>query len=159
MQWSKLRSHLLDFVAPSVRKRIDFHLTHWRKLGDSTHEFWVTIDGKRVFDASYSNRNIEEFVLTRTTGLIGYGDGPGPKKVDDILIGREIHAPSDITSSIRTYFDLDPLLALTSSDPILKALAMIDRRIGRRTLKSIKLRENEHSLVKIFYALRMESLD
>jgi hypothetical protein len=36
---------------------------------------------------------------------------------------------------------------------------MIDRRIGRRTLKSIKLRENEHSLVKIFYALRMESLD
>ncbi len=71
----------------------------------------------------------------------------------------EIHDPSGITSSIRTYFDLDPQIALTSADPILKALAMIDRRIGRRTLKSIKLNENEHSLVKTFYALRMESFD
>ncbi|MGP8252912.1 MAG: hypothetical protein ACLQHF_12830 [Terracidiphilus sp.] len=157
MQWSKLRSHLLEFVAPGVRKRVDFHLINYRKLSELANEFLVTIDGVRVFSASTSRHTIAQYVETRTTGLLAYGDGPDPKKVEDTLTQRETHAPVDITSSIRTYFDLDPHIALTSTDPILRALAMIDGRIGKRTLKSIELPEDEHSLVKILYALRMES--
>jgi hypothetical protein len=159
MQWSKLRVHLLEFVAPSVRKRIDFHLITYRKLSEHANEFLVTIDGEKVFSASTSRHNIALYVETRTTGLLAYGDGPDPKKVEDSLTQREVHAPTDITSSIRTYFDIDPHLAPSSSDPILKALAMIDRRIGKRTLKAIELTDNEHSLVKTLYSLRMESSD
>jgi hypothetical protein len=159
MQWSKLRSHLREFVAPSLRKRVDFHLITYRKLSELANEFLVTIDGEKVFSASTSRHLHAEYFVTRRSGLLAQGDGPDPQKVEDSLTRREIHAPTDITSSIRTYFDLDPQIALTSTDPILKALAIIDRRIGSRTLKSIELPENEHSLVKVFYALRMESLD
>jgi len=159
MQWSKLRSRLHKFVAPSVRKRIDFHLIRYRKLGDATNEFLVTIDGEKVFSASYSRHNIETYIKTRTTGLLAYGDGPEPYEVEKSLTKREVHAPRNITSSIRTYFDLDPRIALSSSDPILKAFAMIDKRIGKRTLKAIELADDEHSLVKILYSLRMECLD
>ena len=159
MQWSKLRSHLHEFVAPSVQKRIDFHLIRYRKLGDATNEFIVTIDWERVFSASYSRHNIATYIKTRTTGLLACGDGPEPYEVEKSLTKREIHAPQDITSSIRTYFDLDPRIALGSSDPILKALAMIDKRIGKRTLKAIELADGEHSLVKSLYALRMACID
>jgi len=159
MQWSKLRSHLHEFVAPSVLKRIDFHLIRYRKLGDATNEFIVTIDGAKVFSASYSRHIIATYVKERTTRLVSHGDGPEPNEFEKSLMRREIHAPRDITSSIRTYFDLDPRIALSSSDPILKAFAMIDKRIGKRTLKAIKLADDEHSLVKTLYTLRMECLD
>jgi hypothetical protein len=159
MQWSKLRSHMLTFVAPGLRKRIDFHLIVYRKLSECANEFFITVDGQKTFSASTSRHNIATYVVTRTTGLIGYGDSSDARRVDDILSKSEVHAPTDITSSIRTYFDLDPHVALASSDPVLKALAIIDRRIGRRTLKSMELTDTEHSLVKTFYILRMEGLD
>jgi hypothetical protein len=158
MQWSKLRSHLHEFVAPSVRKRIDFHLINYRKLSELANEFIVTIDGERVFAASTTRHNIETYVKERTSRLASYGDGPEPNEFEKSLMRREIHAPQDITSSIRTYFDLDPHIALTSSDPILRAFAMIDKRIGRRTLKEIKLAEDDHSLVRVLYSLRMGTL-
>ena len=159
MVWSKLRSHLREFISPTVRKRIDFHLIKYRKLGDATNEFIVTIDGDKVFSASYSRHNIATYIKTRRTGLLAHGDGPEPNEVEKSLTQREIHAPQDITSSIRTYVDLDPQLALSSSDPILKALAMIDKRVGKRTLKTIELADDEHSLVRTLYSLRMECLD
>jgi hypothetical protein len=158
VQWSRLRSQLRELVAPSVRRRIDFHLTHYRKLGDMTHEFLITVDKKKVFSTSYSKVNIETYVVTRTTGLVAYGDGREPWEVEKLLTQREVHPPADITSSIRTYLDLPPQVSLHSSDPVLRALAMIDRRLGERTLKQIKVNEEEHSLVKALYKLRMESL-
>jgi hypothetical protein len=159
MQWSKLRSHLRGFVAPEVRKRVDFHLINYRKLSELANEFIVTIDGQKVFAASTTRHNIATYVKERTTRLVSHGDGPEPNEFEKSLMRREIHAPQDITSSIRTYFDLEPRIALSSSDPILKALAMIDKRIGKRTLKAIELADDEHSLVKSLYALRMACLD
>jgi hypothetical protein len=158
MQWSKMRSQLRSFTAPELHKRIDFHLINYRKLSELANEFIVTIDGRKVFAASTSRHNIATHVLTRTTGMLAYGDGPEPKTVDDLLAESEIHAPTNITSSVRTYFDLHPHVALTSSDPILRALAIIDRRIGRRTLAEMKVPDEEHSLVKSLYAVRMASL-
>jgi len=159
MQWSKLRSRMREFLAPDVRKRVDFHLTTYRKLSELASEFWVTIDGERIFSASTTRNDIATYVLTRTTGLLNYGDGPEPRMVEVALSRREVHAPVDVTSSIRTYFDLDPRIALAWSDPILKALAMLDRRIGRRTLRAAKLADDERSLVRTLYALRMECFD
>jgi hypothetical protein len=142
-----------------VRKRLDFHLINYRKLSELANEFIVTIDGERVFAASTTRHNIATYVKERTTRLASHGDGPEPNEFEKNLMRREIHAPKDITSSLRTYFDLDPRIALSSSDPILKAFAMIDKRIGKRTLKAIKLADDERSLVKTLYILRMECLD
>jgi len=158
MQWSKMRSHLRSFTALELHKRIDFHLINYRKLSELANEFIITIDGSKAFAASTSRHLHADYVVTRATGLLSYGDGPDPKRVDDLLTEGEIHDPSEITSSIRTYFDLDPHVALSSRDPILPSLAIIDRRIGRRTLSGIKVCDDEHSSVKSLYTLRMECL-
>jgi hypothetical protein len=92
MVWSKLRSHLREFTAPSVRKRIDFHLVNYRKLSELANEFIVTIDGEKVFSASTSRHNIAAYIKTRRTGLIATGDGPEPYEVEKNLTEREVHA-------------------------------------------------------------------
>jgi len=159
MQWSKLKSRLIDFVAPELRKRVDFHLIKYRKLGDSTNEFLVVIDGVTAFSSSYSQHNIASHIVTRKTGMLAYGDGSSPHVIEKFLNEREIHAPQNITSSIRTYLDLDPHVSLNSSDPILRAFALLDKRIGKRTLTALKISENEHSLIRMFYGLRLESFN
>jgi hypothetical protein len=154
MQWSKIRTRLLALFASNVKGRVDFHLTKYRKFGDTAHELWVTIDKKRVFSASYCTNMVEEAVLRLNT----WGDSAKAERARDILERREVHDPADVVSSIRTFLDLDPQIALTSTDPVLKALAILDRRIGMRTLKGIKIGDDEHSLIRTFYALRFNKL-
>lgn len=158
MQWSKLRVDLLAFVAPKLRGRIDYHLTTYRKLSEQAHEVWITVDQQRVFCASYSRHNIAEHVLEWKRGIRPWDEGKEGKAAEDILTSREIHDAGDVVSSFRTYLDLDPQIALTSTDPILRALAMVDRRIGARTLREIQLADKEHSLVRRFRDLRVETM-
>jgi hypothetical protein len=155
MQWSKLRTKLRSFVAPNLRSRVDFHLTNYRHHSDHAHEIWITVDKKRVFTASYCNNMIEENVLQRRTGLRVWEEGEEGKRAVDALAEREIHDAGDVVSTFRTYLDLDPQVALTSTDPILRALAIIDRRVGVRTLKELKVSDEAHSLVGTLYLLRL----
>ena len=155
MQWSKIRIKLLSRIAPSIRGRVDFHLTNYRRHSDHAHEVWITLDSERVFTASYCANQIAENVLQARTGLAAWRGGPEGKRATDTLASRGIHDAGDVVSTFRTYLDLDPQVALTSSDPILKALAIVDRRIGGRTLKQLKMRTQEHPLVKAFYSVRM----
>ena len=137
---------------------MDFHLTNYRKHSGHAHELWITVDQKRVFSASYCENMIEEAVLARRTGLQADGGTLDTKKVTDILNKREIHGASDVVFSLRTYLDLDAQVALTSTDPILRSLAMLDKRIGKRTLTALEVGDAEHSLIRTLYALRMDSL-
>jgi hypothetical protein len=48
-------------------------------------------------------------------------------------------------------------LALSSDDPLIKAFAIVDRRIGKRSFAKLDLSDCEHALVKAFYKLRRDS--
>ena len=159
MQWSKIRSRLQSNLAPEVRGRVDFHLTNYRKHTRHTHELWISVDQERVFSASYCKNLIAEYGLARCTGLTAYGGTREAKAATDILSKRGIHDAADVVSSIRTYLDLHPQIALTSSDPILRGLAMLDKRIGKRTLKDLEVEDDEHPLVQRLYRVRVESLE
>ena len=47
--------------------------------------------------------------------------------------------------------------ALESQDPLVRAFAIVDRRLGKRTIAKLELVDSEHSLVKVFYKLRLGS--
>jgi hypothetical protein len=158
MQWSRIRTRLLSLLTPQLSGRVDFHLTSYRPSGHN-HEVWITVDKKRVFTASYCRNQIEENVLQWETGLRIWAEGEEGKKALDVLTANEIHDAGDVVSTFRTYLDLDPKVALTSTDPILKALAIGDRRIGVRSLQRLKLKEDEHSLVRIFHKLRLNGIE
>ena len=55
------------------------------------------------------------------------------------------------------YLDLPIREALRSSDPLVRAFAIVDRRVGRRILEKLEISDSEHTLVKAFYALRVAS--
>lgn len=113
-------------------------------------ELWITIDGLRVFRASYCKYAHQLFFMWRD----GLSTSERDQAIKDLTL-QEIHSPQDIGTLLKNYLDLDPRISLRSGDPILRAFAIIDRRIGLRTLKQLKVKDDEHSLVRMFYALRL----
>ena len=157
MQWSKIRTRLRACVCTELRKRVDFHLTNYREYGSNGHEVWITVDGEKVFSASYCDYMISENVLQRDKGLRTLAEGKEGKIAHDVLTRAEIHDASITVYTFREYLDSDPQDALVSTDPVLKSLAIIDRRIGQRTLARLRVGKREHSLVRKFYTLRLSA--
>ncbi len=78
-------------------------------------------------------------------------------EIIDMLDQRELHDTQHLVGSMRAYLDMAVSDALKSDDPFIKALAIIDRRVGSGTLKKVEIDDSEHSLVKAFYELRWAS--
>lgn len=146
MQWSKLKSRVKSFICPELKDRIDFHLTSYRESHDGADKVWITVDGRRVFSCKHYPR---EWV-----GAEAYCGGLRGEQVEDYLKAREIHGPGDFGDAMRAYLDMPAGEALKSSDPLVKAFALVDRRVGKRTFEKLEIPGAEHTLVKTFYDLR-----
>ena len=149
MQWSKLKTRIKDFICPELKDRIDFFVTSYRESHDGADKVWITVDGEKVFECKHYPYEWAE--------ADAYYSGLRKNEVKTLLREKEIHSPRNFGEAMRVYLELPIEEALKSSDPLVKALAVIDRRIGKRTLAKLELSDSEHSLIQMFYELRVES--
>lgn len=73
--------------------------------------------------------------------------------------GRPSTAKTDFLRAATAFLDLPIEAALGSDDPIIRILAILDRRVGRRTLQ--KIRQQAPDLppwVRQFYDLRLSTM-
>jgi hypothetical protein len=68
-----------------------------------------------------------------------------------------IHPPQHLGDAMRAYLDMSVTQALESENPFIRALAIVDRRVGVRSLHAISVDEQDHPLVKAFYRLRISN--
>jgi hypothetical protein len=155
MQWSKLKSRVKSFVCPELQDVIDFHVTQYRRAHSWISESWITINGERVFDCGSRTY----FMASRLElgRRIQAKEATAWEIVKNTLAEQEIHEPEEMGSAMREYLDLSIEEAICSTNPFIKALAIVDRRIGKRRLKELEIDDDEHSLVKAFYDLRRVS--
>ena len=146
MQWSKLKLRIKNLICRELKDRIDFHLTSYRESHDGADKVWILVDGKKVFSFSHYPYEFAEAEF--------YHKGLDTAEVKKVLQTNEIHRPKDFGDSMREYLDLPINEAVESSNPIIKAFGLIDRRAGKRTLDKIEICDSEHTLVQAFYKLR-----
>lgn len=170
-RWSKIKKDVVRLICPQVRKRIDFHVTAYREAHDDRGEAWITIDGKKVFgcgyykhvwgDAEEWGRRVHEHFRTFEEMLKApkWEKDALRKEVEQALLKREIHDTAAFVLALKAYPSIPIRNALQSRNPFIRALALIDRRVGERTLESIRIKPSDHSLVKLFYAVRTSSLN
>ena len=148
MQWSKLKSRVKDLICPELHGVIDFHVTQYRKAHSWISEAWVTVNGERIFDCgsrTYARELAYEFLASKASRNA---------ELVEILKRREIHEPQQMGEAMRAYLDMSVAEALKSDNPFIKALAIVDRRVGKRTIEKLNIDDSEHSLVRAFYELR-----
>ena len=155
MQWSKLRSTVRALICEELRQRIDFHATSYRNSHDEAEKVWITIDGETILTASWYHHQWHGWPRDNKGRLDHQSKFPGGiDKAKD-----EVHLPQEVGDVLRAYVDMPIDVAIESSNPLMRALSIIDRRVGKRRLEAIKISENDHSLVREFYRLRRESVN
>lgn len=170
MKWSKLKKKLEERVSDSLRRRIAFHMTNYRSnLGHEPEtRLWITVDGEEVFQVSKLKWLTNWCrISTEIREINGCADFRDPKQsegysrayddAEQILKKCGLIEDYDFLMSLQDYLSLPVADALASDNPIFKALAIIDRRVGRRRLAELEIPEYSHPLVLQMYRLRFEA--
>lgn len=148
MRWSKLKENVERRFAPALRGRIGVYVTRYRAAHDGEGELWLTLDGEKIYGAAYY-RWLAALRERTDEGTPGANE----VKAADVLAAEGI---VDHDVLIDALFEslgqpIDAMLA--SRHPLIRALAVIDGRFGRRRLDAMAVAA-EHELVARMVALR-----
>lgn len=150
-------------ICEELRVRVDFHVTGYHdRRSVKARSGEITVDGKPVLELSYDRFCRESdgwFASVRGDQKFGAWVGPSSAETEWSEHQKdEIHPPQQLGEAMRAYLAMPIEEALLAGNPFIRALAIIDRRVGRRRLESLEIGEGDHSLVREFYRLRMEVL-
>ena len=157
MQWSRLKKMVEERICDSLRDAVDLHATSYRDTYDVTGRYWITVDGERVFSA-YTARGSGEYWETSSETIdLGASategsSSRGVARERPELVGQDAH--HRFTDALERYLSLSIDDALVDPDELIRALAMIDRRLGSRRLRALEIADDEHPLVRYMAELR-----
>ncbi|WP_445506157.1 SF0329 family protein [Niallia sp. 03190] len=164
-KWSKAKKHLSNFICEPLRKRVDFQVINYRKAHDQLGRAVITVDKVEVLSMCTITAEIEEYYREREIRAktnqynCDYNDVTKNRAIQDqahkMLKAEGIYGQYDFFSALEEYFNSPIEELLKSSEISIKILCLIDRRIGKRTLRKFEM-EDEHELVQYFYKLRCE---
>ncbi len=158
MKWSKLRKELKDRLADNLKDRLDYHLTTYKNSTGYLGRAWITYDGKEILNfsnqdtwneyKSYSNELAE-------THYVSHEEIKMDERNDGNIMEKGEFSKYDFAENAFRFLNLNVQEAVKSPNPILKALAVVDKRIGKRTLNELNKSES-HPMIKHLIELRTE---
>lgn len=192
MKWSGLKKQLEDFICPSLKGRVEFWITNYRKAHDQLGRAYITVDGKEVVNmctikkeiAIYNEENqlrknddinLEQDHLDEDKDIIfellrreGFSEDmlkeiSRNRNINNIAIKKVeeqgIFVQYDFFQAVEKFLNSPIEESLKSDSPIVKALALVDRRVGKRTINMLKesIEDEKSELVRCFYKLRCEA--
>ena len=165
MRWSQLRKQIEDRFAPSVAGRVAVHTAHYRHAHDGVGRAWIEVDGQEVatmcyFRAEHARRDLAE-ELRVANGPSNRGPAGTPRWLYAEAIATTYRAGVlsqwDFYALLHEYLRTPAALSLAGDNPITRALAVIDSRVGKRRLRQLADHPDEHPLVRMFLAIRCEA--
>jgi hypothetical protein len=165
MQWSKLRTALKERVAPSLGDRLAVHQARYRRTLEEVGRIWITLDGRELiaFDTnSYVARRAQiahdmrsgtgPFALSAASNLAEYR--AADQAAIDFLRRAGEYDDYSALHDLEAFLSLPIEEALVSPSPLVRGLAVVDRRVGKRRLLRLGEQHDEHPFVREMYAAR-----
>lgn len=158
MKWSKLRKELQERLAENLKGRMDYHLTTYKNSTGYLGRAWITWDGKEILNfsnqdtwnsyQSYSNKSAQ-------TNYTSHEPIKPSERTEGEIVEKGEFSKYDFAENAFKFLSINAQDALKSENPILRALAVVDKRIGRRALNELKKTET-HPMIKYLIELRMD---
>lgn len=161
--WSKTKKQLENLISDSLKNRVRFFVTQYRKSHDHHGRACIIVDDKEVFDLCDLKHNVavwnKEIELKENSNVRRYDKECSTFWEADEIIKEQGNFNEDhFFDAINQYLNSSIEDSLKSENMIVLILALIDRRVGKRTLKTLNNEvKNKHSLVQYFYKLRCEA--
>lgn len=152
--WSAMRKYLEnEMLCDSLKGRVRYFLTKYPNMDDCGH-FEVFIDGKsaKIFSMDYAasqlHKNSDNDATLWQNFWAQKGNEQEHQQFDD----------GDFANALKLYRSSDILSALSSENSIVRMFAVLDRRVGKRTLKPLKDSISEQpDWLQAFYSLRLSA--
>jgi hypothetical protein len=162
-----LKKAVESLFAGSVAGRVQLRYTNYRHVHDGEGRGWITVDKTEVHQFSTLEYYVESNKLAGAIAINGTTDWKDPDQCeghreaktqsDDILLGQGIATQYWYTRGLQSYLQLSVDEALASDNFLHRALAVLDRRLGKRRLRSLELAPTEHELVRHLLAFRRQA--
>lgn len=139
MRWSKLKQQVEARFAEGVRGRVELRTTRYAKAHDRFGRSWITVDGREI-------ANMSNYLRCGDSNADGH---PGRFEAG-------VFAGYDLPDAMREYLTLSIDATIASPNPLIRALAVLDRRAGDRRLGRIDA-ANEARVVRELLAVRQSA--
>lgn len=171
MRWTKTKTLVENLICEKLKKRLNIYATSYNVSLGEQRRIWITLDNKEIFSASSAHFLMEhdklwEEVKRRTSKPFPdclYECFPEfVEKISDldysllILEQRSIFNVERVYDALVQYPNFPIEEALSSENVIVQALAMVDKRLGKRRLKHLVFYPDTHPIVSKFYQIRCE---
>jgi hypothetical protein len=165
MQWSKIKQTAENLLAASLKGRIQYHITSYGFDSDYSRA-WITLDGSELVIFSSTAYIHQYYDLAHQIQDINRAtDFRHPKQKEDyyqaydqahdIMNQSGIFPSSALSFALKEYLELSIEESLSTEYIVVRAIAMFDRRLGKRRLRRMSTKiEIEHTLVKKFFEVR-----
>ncbi|MHB8647234.1 MAG: SF0329 family protein [Thermomicrobiales bacterium] len=163
MRWSKLKQLVEDRMAPSLQGRVEVHSTRYYS-GEGRG--WITVDKREVAEFSTLGTLMRVHRLAIERSGSDFWDAEGGahyramrSEVEATLQEDGAYHQWGYHRALWDSLSLSISDAMLSDEMLIRAFAMLDSRLGKRRLRTLQLRDDEHLLVRQFYELRCEAED
>lgn len=143
--WSKIKKRAENHLCATLAARVQIHTTRYT-TDEEIGRLWVLLHRKPIFSAH------DVPGAGSPTWFIKEDESPPACVYWNTLFGRE-----ECERGLHFYLNSTIEEALESDNPFVRALAMFDKRLGKRRLSSFILSKDETPVVKHFYQLRCEA--
>jgi hypothetical protein len=172
--WSGIRKRLEpEFLCDSLKGRIHYFITHYHGAPDNYGRIALRVDGKEVLQGNpytyYRDYHMLESELKKVLEVSSreWNGKDWDSRVDNEAVENVVKRIAnnrgdfeiyDITDAIAKYLESPIEKSLISENPIIRMLAAMDRRIGKRTVNKLKSEiDKQLEWLKFFYRLRIEA--
>jgi len=156
--WSALNKQLTDFICDELKTRISFFLARYHKVHNSYGRAAILLDGRELVCFSWTEMYHQEQDLHEVWEETGVWDD-GNLDLKEKWDKNATYCDMDFLSAATEFLQMPVKEALNSDNYIIRVFAILDRRVGKRTLRAIKQQEayfNYPDWVRQFYELRLD---
>ena len=161
--WAGLKKQLNEALCDTLKNRVTYFLTRYHDVHNSYGRAAILFDGKELVCFSWIEMYHQERDITPL-----YDEMPGSpyeelvEKMKPKWDANCTYCEMDFLEAVLKFRNMPIQEALASENYIIRVLAIMDRRVGKRTL--LKILEDEAykafpSWVRQFYELRLSQMD
>lgn len=158
-RWSALKQAVEERFSSAVRGRVELRMASYRKAHDYAGRGYITIDGREVWQAASlawwpaAHAAETELSSNREIPLVNVP----PEDVRAQLREQGMYDQYEWWQGLRRYLGLSIEDALASDELLIRALAFLDRRLGRRPFLAHSPDANDDALVRLCYQFRADA--
>ena len=151
--WKALKNQLEDLLCERLRGRVTYFLTRYHEVHNSYGRAAILLDKRELARFSWIEMYSQERDMSELYKQTGKYDERGlEKKWDEGCTYYEM----DFLAAALEFIDMRVQDALKSENSIIRIFAVMDKRVGRRTLQSLD-EDSFPEWARIFYRLRLEA--